>query len=160
MTSLRESLRRFFAPPDPLKPGIYHYQSPAEDPLNYRYHLRLEPDGNGLLIINASTVLHLNQSAAEYAYHLVKDTPPDEAGSTVAGRYRISASKAITDYVAFKEGVQVWVNQTKETKKPYLSIHIPLLGIRVNAFQPGDKKEEKKLEELPPLDPVKGSSEI
>ena len=106
MTSLRESLRRFFAPPDPLKPGIYHYQSPAEDPLNYRYHLRLEPDGNGLLIINASTVLHLNQSAAEYAYHLVKDTPPDEAGSTVAGRYRISASKAITDYVAFKEQVE------------------------------------------------------
>ncbi|MFO7624726.1 MAG: hypothetical protein R6V73_10270, partial [Anaerolineales bacterium] len=71
MTSIRENIRRLFEPSQPLPPGTYHYQAPPEDPDDYRLHLRLEPDGTGLLIINASTVLHLNQTAAEYAYYLV-----------------------------------------------------------------------------------------
>ena len=42
----------------PLQAGIYHYQSPPEGEQPYRLHLRLEPDGKGILIVNASTVLH------------------------------------------------------------------------------------------------------
>ena len=77
MTSIREAIRRRFTPQEPLPSGIFHYQAPPDAEYHYRFHLRLEPDGNGLLIINASTVLHLNQTAAEYAYHLVNETPED-----------------------------------------------------------------------------------
>ncbi len=39
---------RFFPPIQPLPAGVYHYQAPADAPLPYRLHLRLEPDGSVL----------------------------------------------------------------------------------------------------------------
>jgi len=42
-----------------------------------------------------------------------------------------------------REGVAVWTNQDKNGK-PYLTIDIPLLGIRVNAFSTDKTKEEEQ----------------
>ena len=67
MSSVLDSIRSFFSPAQPLPAGLYHYQAPPEAELPYRLHLRLEPDGRGVLVVNASTVLHLNPTAAEYA---------------------------------------------------------------------------------------------
>ena len=50
MTNLLKSVSRLFTPVKPLSPGIYHYQAPPEASTPYRLHLRIEPDGNGLLI--------------------------------------------------------------------------------------------------------------
>jgi hypothetical protein len=69
LKSLQDTVRRvFFTRHQPLEPGIYQYQAPPDAPHPYRLHLRIEPGGEGLLIINAKTVLHLNQTAAEYAF--------------------------------------------------------------------------------------------
>ena len=78
MSSILKPIQRWFAPIEPIDPGIYHYISPQDDPRNYRLHLRIENDGAGVLIINASTVLHLNETAAEYAYYLVNNMMADE----------------------------------------------------------------------------------
>ncbi|MFH1632566.1 MAG: radical SAM protein [Chloroflexota bacterium] len=103
MTTIQESIRRIFTQKEPLPVGVYHYQAPPDAEYPYRLHLRLEPDGNGLLIVNASTVLHLNQTAAEYAYHLVQDTPDDQIASEFAQRYRVSAKQALQDFRDLKE---------------------------------------------------------
>ena len=103
MTSIREAVRRFFAQREPLPAGIYHYQAPPEAEFPYRLHLRLEPDGSGVLIVNASTVLHLNQTAAEYAYHLVQDNPAEQAAHEIATRYQVSAKQAMSDFQNLKE---------------------------------------------------------
>lgn len=78
MTSLRKSILNLFSPVEPIPAGTYHYIAPPEDPRNYRLHLRLEPGGKGILIVNAATVLHMNETAAEYAYHLVNCTPENQ----------------------------------------------------------------------------------
>jgi hypothetical protein len=109
MTSIRENLRRLFEPSKPLPPGTYHYQAPLEDPDDYRLHLRLEPDGTGLLIINASTVLHLNQTAAEYAYYLVQNMPEEQAVKNITFRYRISKDQARQDYHDFVQRVDTLI---------------------------------------------------
>ncbi|MCU0373629.1 MAG: hypothetical protein MUE56_10360, partial [Ignavibacteria bacterium] len=57
---------------------MYHYQTPPEVTPPYRLHLRIESDSTGILIINAQTTLHLNQTAAEFAYYLVKKLPEDQ----------------------------------------------------------------------------------
>jgi hypothetical protein len=98
MSNLIESVRRLLTPVKPLAPGIFHYQAPPEASLPYRLHLRLEPDGSGLLIVNASTILHLNQTAAELAYHLVKQTPEDQLVSEISHRYRVKREQARQDY--------------------------------------------------------------
>lgn len=109
MTSIRENIRRLFEPSKPLQPGIYHYQAPPEDPDDYRLHLRLESDGTGLLIINASTVLHLNQTAAEYAYYLVQNLPEEQAVKNITFRYRINKDQARQDYREFIERVETLI---------------------------------------------------
>ncbi len=98
-------LNRFFPPSKPLPAGMYHYQSPPDDPRNYRLHLRLEEDGGGVLVVNASTILHLNQTAAEYAYYLVHNTSPEEVARKMKSHYRVSLDEAKNDYLRFTEQV-------------------------------------------------------
>lgn len=109
MTSIRESIRRRFTPITPIEPGIYHYQAPQDDPRNYRLHLRVENNGEGVMIVNASTVLHLNQSAAEYAYYLVQGMSEEDVGNAVASRYRVSYEQALQDYSDFLEQIDTLV---------------------------------------------------
>jgi MoaA/NifB/PqqE/SkfB family radical SAM enzyme len=109
MTSVRETIRRYFTPHPPLPAGAYHYQSPADSPTPYRLHLRLEPDRTGVLIINAATVLHLNPTAAEYAYHFVKRTPVEETARMIASRYHVSRGQALQDFNDFIYRVQTLV---------------------------------------------------
>jgi hypothetical protein len=63
----------------------------------YRLHLRLEADGSGVLIVNAATILHLNQTAAAHAYELVRGVSESEAARSIAARYRVSTGRAIRD---------------------------------------------------------------
>ncbi|HLC35932.1 MAG TPA: radical SAM protein [Anaerolineales bacterium] len=106
MSSLRYLFHNPFARIHPLPAGTYHFQSPPDAPHQYRLHLRLDPGGAGLLIVNASTVLHLNQTAAEYAWHLVRGTEEGEVGQTVAARYRIAPKLAAAHYRDLKERIE------------------------------------------------------
>ena len=98
MSKIIEVIKNSFKSFSPLEAGIYHFQSLPEEATNYRLHLRLESDGSGILLVNASTVLHLNQTAAEYAYHIVNRTPPEEVAKQISSRYRIKPSQALSDF--------------------------------------------------------------
>ncbi|MBE0410891.1 MAG: radical SAM protein [Anaerolineales bacterium] len=130
MTSLIESIRQRFSPRKPLPPGTYHYQAPQEDPRNYRLHLRLEAGGEGMMIVNASTILHLNATAAEFAYHLINQTPKAEVASSVASRYRISRSAALNDYQEFIDNVDTIISTPGLDPITYLDLerHKPFEG--------------------------------
>lgn len=110
MTSIREAIRRRFAPAKPLELGIYHYQSPPYADNQYRMHLRVEKDGDGILILNASTVLHLNQSATEFAYHLIKGTDLNEVTRVMNQRYDISPNRIMEDYEFFKDRIYALID--------------------------------------------------
>ena len=97
-----------FSKVTPLPAGSYHLQTTL-DGSPYRLHLRLHEDGTGLLIVNASMVLQLNPTAAEYAYHLVKGSSPEEAASEIASRYRISKGMALEDYKDFIERIETLI---------------------------------------------------
>jgi organic radical activating enzyme len=110
MTSIRETIRRYFSPVGPLPAGVYAYQAPPGAPLPYRLHLRLEPEGDGVLIVNASTILHLNPTAAEYAYHLVQGRPDEETARLLSSRYRVSRPQALQDFRDFKDRLQTLID--------------------------------------------------
>lgn len=108
--NLIERLTSLFTPVKPLPAGVHHFQSPPEDKEPYRLHLRLQKDGSGLLIVNASTVLHLNPTAAEYAYHFIRGIAPEQAAKEIAARYRISRSQAQSDYQDFSERIETLIH--------------------------------------------------
>src|SRR5512146_3083706 len=103
MNQISKLIDRIFTPVKHLPAGIYHMQA-ADGPSGpYRMHLRLEEDGEGILIVNASTVLHLNRTAAEYAYYMVKGIDEVEVWNQMATRYNIAHAQVKEDYAQFKE---------------------------------------------------------
>jgi organic radical activating enzyme len=109
MSFVNQLMERFFPSPKRLDPGIYHYQAPQEDPRNYRLHLRIEKNGQGVLIVNASTVLHLNETAAEFAYHIIQHTPENEVADVVSRRYNVSKEQALDDFRDLHEKIEVMI---------------------------------------------------
>jgi organic radical activating enzyme len=93
----------------PLPEGTHHMQATPEDGDPYRLHLRMGKDGSGTLIVNASTILHLNATATEYAYHFIKGTPPEEAAREISKRYRISKGVALEDYQEFVDRIHTLI---------------------------------------------------
>lgn len=89
----------------PVLPGLYHYQAPQNDPRNYRLHLRVEQDGSGVLIVNAATVLHLNQSAAQYAYYFMQNQPAEAVAKAMSRRYQVSQQQVFDDYLGLTDRI-------------------------------------------------------
>ena len=72
-----------------------------------RLHLRIDPSGDGILIVNASTILHLNSSATEFAYHLIKESPETVIVEEFGKRYKATAPQVAEDFNIFKGQARV-----------------------------------------------------
>ncbi|NOH02197.1 MAG: radical SAM protein [Chloroflexi bacterium] len=82
------------------KPGLYHYiRETAEE--KSRIHLRLDPDGTGTLIVNASSVMHLNPTAAFMAWLILEGRTKEEGAKILTSRYSVSKKQAETDLSSF-----------------------------------------------------------
>lgn len=87
---------RIFYTPKPLQAGIYSSMIDI-DGAPHRLHLRIENDGAGILVLDASTVLHLNQTATEIAYYLVSDLKHEEILTQLIKRYQVNKEIAEQD---------------------------------------------------------------
>jgi hypothetical protein len=122
MPNLIESIKDLFAQKEPLPAGMYTYQTPPDAEQQYRLHLRIENDGTGLLVINASTVLHLNQTAVEFAYHLIEHTETDAVVEAVSKRYRMDREHIRQDYQSFLDRVLTLIETPDLDPVTYLDI--------------------------------------
>lgn len=112
----------------PLPEGVHHLRASTTDDKPYRVHLRLRKDGSGVFIINAATVLHLNPTAAEYAYHFINGSEPAEAAKQVAARYRVKKDIALEDYQDFLGRIETLVTSQDVDPVSYLDFE------RVNPY--------------------------
>ncbi len=85
---------------EPPAPGVYHYLR-ENDQGKTRIHLRVEPDGDGLLLVNASRVFHLNPTAAFMAFLALRDAPSTDVQLALTHLYHVSSTQASQDYLAF-----------------------------------------------------------
>jgi len=122
MTNLITSIKEFFSKKEPIPSGIYSYQTPPESDQQYRLHLRVEKDGSGLLVINASTVLHLNQTAVEYAYHIIKGTETDQVAQKISDRYQVDRDLARQDFEDLKDKIMTLIETPDLDPVTYLDI--------------------------------------
>ena len=128
MKGILSNIQDFFSAPELIPAGVYPYQTPPSADRQYRLHLRVEKDGSGLLIINAATVLHLNQTAAEYAYHIIQETSLQEVVERISSRYRIQARQVEQDFKDFQDKIHTMIQEPDvdpvhflniDRKKPY-----------------------------------------
>ncbi len=80
-----------------LKPGLFHYDYQAGGERS-RVHLRIDPDGTGLLIVNASRVMHLNPTASHMAFLILQKIPQDQALLSLARVYKVPSDQLSNDY--------------------------------------------------------------
>jgi radical SAM protein with 4Fe4S-binding SPASM domain len=66
----------------------------------------VETDGKGLLIVNGSRTLWLNETAVEYVKHIILDTPEAKTISQVRRRFAVSKKLARRDLAQIKRSMQ------------------------------------------------------
>ncbi len=92
MSFLRKKLR-----PPRIPQGRYTYRGEGEF-AGLALQLRIQPDGRGVMVINANTVLHLNKTASAYIYYFMKGMPESDVLKQIHRMYRVSEAKSKADY--------------------------------------------------------------
>ncbi len=101
MSALKDFLARGFKSPGGIIPppgeGIHHFliENQAE---KSRLHLRIEKDGHGLLLINASRAFHLNPTAAFMTYLFLLNISHEQAVQSITHQFRVPKAQASVDY--------------------------------------------------------------
>ena len=97
----------------PLALGIYHYLRESGESKK-RIHLRVENDGSGVLIINASRMYHFNPSAALMARMLLDERSDTEIIKRLGVVFDVKRAQAESDYRIFKASFERMVSPTDD----------------------------------------------
>ena len=122
MTSILKRWFPFTRPAEPILPGVYASQPKPDAPVPYRLHLRVEADGSGLLLVNASTVLHLNSTATAHALELIRDATVPDAARAVRSRFRVSRGRALADQQQLRDQIMRLATQPDLDPVVYLGM--------------------------------------
>lgn len=124
MVSLRERMRDLLSPAKGLEPGIHHYRRELAD-RELRLHLRVDPDGQGLLVVNASGVLHLNATATLLVKHVLDGRSEEQAVAEVLRVYSGSAGDVRRDHACVREIIETL--EKSEDACPVASVSLPFV---------------------------------
>ncbi len=105
---LQSIYHRFFGDPKPapLPPaGLYNYHYHAEGERSH-VHLRVDAQGNGTLLVNASRIYHFNPTATLMAWLILEGKSGEEQLRTLTTRYAVSRQRARADLEAFRQQLQ------------------------------------------------------
>ena len=94
---LMDRLKRLLRGPPKIPSGLYTYRGSGEF-AGLALQLRVEPNGEGLLVINANTVLYLNRTAAAHAYFFMMGLSTEEAVRELRRLYRVGEEEARRDH--------------------------------------------------------------
>ncbi len=89
-------LRKFFSPPK-IPEGRYTYRGKDEF-AGLALQLRVEQGGRGVMVINANTVLFLNESATAYAYFFMLGMHTEDVLKQIRSIYRVDSDTAQKDF--------------------------------------------------------------
>jgi radical SAM protein with 4Fe4S-binding SPASM domain len=84
--------------------GLHHYVFEGQGEQS-RLHLRIEADGNGILLVNANRVYQLNPTAAVMTYLALEKTGEALAVKALRRAFHVSAAQAKDDYTQFAAGL-------------------------------------------------------
>ena len=79
------------------RPSLYHYRAEGEFK-GLRLHLRVEKDGSSILIVNASRVLFLNNTATEHVRLFMQGKNEEEAVKEIRKKFKVDRDEALQDH--------------------------------------------------------------
>lgn len=85
--------------------GVFHFLRETESEKS-RIHLRLDPDGTGVLIVNANRIFHLNPTAALMAYMSLNQYSLSSKITALSKKYRVTKDQARQDIEQFSSDLE------------------------------------------------------
>lgn len=114
------AIRRILSPPK-IPAGRHTYR--GKGPLTgLALQLRVESDGEGILVINADRVLFLNETATAYAYFFMHGLSSDEVMKKIRRAYRVGAETAKKDYEKLIYAISTMASTEKICPVSYLDV--------------------------------------
>lgn len=97
----KERLLRWMLPrqrkqPEPIPSGLYPYLHETDGSIT-RFHLRVEPDGQGMLLANAAAAARLNPAGVLMAKELLDGAAPDDVLDDVLARFKGASRETVAD---------------------------------------------------------------
>jgi radical SAM protein with 4Fe4S-binding SPASM domain len=84
--------------------------------------LRIDDNSRGVMVINANTVLHLNETASAYAYYFMQGMPESELLKQIRRFYKVDEPKAKQDYEKLVYTISTLANTEKVCPVSFLEV--------------------------------------
>jgi len=84
--------------------------------------LRIEPSGQGVMVINANNVLHLNHTAAAFAFYFMQGLPQKDVIAKICRMYHVKTDVAKADYEKLVYTISTLAQTEKIDPVTYLEI--------------------------------------
>jgi radical SAM protein with 4Fe4S-binding SPASM domain len=107
---IREAIARSLRPrlPSP-NPGLHTFTRNGKTERTH-IHLRIDPDRQGTLLVNAARILHLNSTATQMAFWALSGVSCEDAANAMAREYHVSFLEAKKDFDALSAQVEAIIS--------------------------------------------------
>lgn len=106
---LKDKINNWFFPDLSIPRGNYHATKFTVNNQPYKLFLMVDGQGLGTLIINASTIVNLNQTSTDLLYHYVKDESMERTMRFMGKKYVQPASEIQIDYERLLEEIEGFI---------------------------------------------------
>ncbi|MGB4594835.1 MAG: hypothetical protein WBI14_02905 [Anaerolineaceae bacterium] len=133
----------------PLSSGFHAYHTPHGATPQYRLHLRVEPDGEGVLIVNASSVLHLNRTATEIVYNLIQGKTDVENANLINKRFKVDPQTSLNDVALLHQQLDKLLNtvdldpEAQNLFEPHLTVENISAPYRLDCYLNDDIEDRQ-----------------
>ena len=93
-----------------VKTGLYTFDI-HEHGGKSRVHLRIDEDGSGLLVVNASRVVHLNSTAMQMAYYHLNNVEQKAALKSLSSVFNVPSKRLAEDYRLISQQVDALIDE-------------------------------------------------
>ena len=93
-----------------VKTGLYTFDI-HEHGGKSRVHLRIDEDGSGLLVVNASRVVHLNSTAMQMAYYHLNNVEQKTALKLLSSVFNVPSKRLAEDYRLIGQQVDALIDE-------------------------------------------------
>ena len=94
----------------PLSEGMYQYDIADADSKS-RIHLRVDPDLSGLLVVNASRIIHLNPTALYMAFLTLEKVDEKAALQALQSKFNAPSKQLKQDYLETRARVEALIDE-------------------------------------------------
>jgi len=119
--SFKDKVKGWLYPPPDPQPGVTHFRGDGELE-GIRMHLRIEPEGHAVLIVNAAKIIHLNPTAAEMAQMILEKLDTDAAVKRLNRRYKAPKAQLRKDYLDLREKIMLLAGRDDICPVTYLDL--------------------------------------